>query len=442
MDDISKIWSDTLKIYKNTCSDKIIYDSYFAPLEFKQVNNNEIIITTPLHFNLEYIKPEKENLEMILNGLTQEKYRLTFLTEDDYSKRLPKPRKELNQINNNLENLFTFENFVVGKSNQQAQAACFAVANHVGKAYNPLFIYSQPGLGKTHLINAIGNYVIDQDPSALVHYTTSESFLNHYVESIGNNEVKDFNNYYRSLDLLLIDDIQFLSSKEGTNEVLFNIFNELKSRNKQIVITSDKQPKELKGIEQRLISRFMQGLVVSIDAPEFETAKAILKKKSQTLNIATPIAEEVYDYIAINFNKDVRELEGALTTLLFQKLLMGNSKDIIDMECARLAYKDIVVEKKDSEITVDYIKKIVANYYKISVEQIDSNTRISKIANARHICMYLCKELIKSSSYNQLGKEFNRNHTTVMKGHDKIQNQLKTDKNLQQAINELKQLII
>lgn len=442
MDDISKIWSDTLKIYKNTCSDKIIYDSYFAPLEFKQVNNNEIIITTPLHFNLEYIKPEKENLEMILNGLTQEKYRLTFLTEDDYSKRLPKPRKELNQINNNLENLFTFDNFVVGKSNQQAQAACFAVANHVGKAYNPLFIYSQPGLGKTHLINAIGNYVIDQDSSALVHYTTSESFLNHYVESIGNNEVKDFNNYYRSLDLLLIDDIQFLSSKEGTNEVLFNIFNELKSRNKQIVITSDKQPKELKGIEQRLISRFMQGLVVSIDAPEFETAKAILKKKSQTLNIATPIAEEVYDYIAINFNKDVRELEGALTTLLFQKLLMGNSKDEIDMECARLAYKDIVVEKKDSEITVDYIKKIVANYYKISVEQIDSNTRISKIANARHICMYLCKELIKSSSYNQLGKEFNRNHTTVMKGHDKIQNQLKTDKNLQQAINELKQLII
>ena len=442
MDDISKIWSDTLKIYKNTCSDKIIYDSYFAPLEFKQVNNNEIIITTPLHFNLEYIKPEKENLEMILNGLTQEKYRLTFLTEDDYSKRLPKPRKELNQINNNLENLFTFDNFVVGKSNQQAQAACFAVANHVGKAYNPLFIYSQPGLGKTHLINAIGNYVIDQDSSALVHYTTSESFLNHYVESIGNNEVKDFNNYYRSLDLLLIDDIQFLSSKEGTNEVLFNIFNELKSRNKQIVITSDKQPKELKGIEQRLISRFMQGLVVSIDAPEFETAKAILKKKSQTLNIATPIAEEVYDYIAINFNKDVRELEGALTTLLFQKLLMGNSKDVIDMECARLAYKDIVVEKKDSEITVDYIKKIVANYYKISVEQIDSNTRISKIANARHICMYLCKELIKSSSYNQLGKEFNRNHTTVMKGHDKIQNQLKTDKNLQQAINELKQLII
>jgi chromosomal replication initiator protein len=439
MDQYNELWQKTLAIFKNQFEDSIIFDSYFAPLKIRDVINNDIIVIIETQFNLDIISEETEKLERILNSMTQKAVHIRFMLEDEYEKNNEVTKEII--IEDHLSNEMTFDNFVIGNSNRIAENAALAVAMKPGISYSPLFIHSQSGLGKTHLLNAIGNFIKKKNNQAQILYVTSEEFVNEYISHIQMNKMDDFNKKYRNIDVLLIDDIQFLATKESSSEVLFNIFNELKRNKKQIVITSDKPPRELKGMEGRLVSRFTQGLTVSIDTPEFETSKAILRKKIEVENVDYPISEEVLDFIASHFNKDVRELEGSLKRLLFYKLICGKKVDIIDLDFALEAFADSYIEEDSakSDLTVDIIKKTVADYYNLTVSQINSKSRTSNIITARHIAMYLVRKLLPETSYIQIGHEFGgRDHSTVMKACDKVSKNMKKDSNYNKAIEEIK----
>lgn len=435
-------WSRALKKFSDTFEDKVIFDSFIADLQAREINNNELIATTPFAFNVGMIQDYVPALEKTYNSLFDSHIAIKVMSEEDYKKGVsPKKEEPKIQLDDHLNPAFTFDNFVVGNSNRIAQNASLAVAMKPGAAYSPLFIYSNSGLGKTHLLNAIGNFVKKKDNQKKILYTSTENFVNDYVSSIAHNTIDEFNTRYRTIDVLLIDDIQFIASKTQSSEMFFNIFNSLQNENKQIVITSDKPPKELKGIENRLVSRFTNGLTVSIDTPEFETSKAILKKKLEIEKVDYPIQENVLDFMASHFNRDIRELEGSLKRLLFYKLVFGSDVDVIDLEFALKAFKE-EEETSHTEVknlTVDQIKKTVADYYNLTVSQINSKSRTSKITVARHIAMYLVRNLIDDMSYIQIGKEFGgRDHSTVMKACDKVEKNLKKDDNYKKAVNDLK----
>ena len=320
MNNLDTDWQKTLNIFKNQIDDKIIFDSFFTTLQVKDIIDSDVTITVDTQWSLDGVSPYLEKLEEIYNTLTSGHYQLHLETEDEYNKSIQQ-KNDLMLFNDNLNSDLKFENFVVGNSNRIAQNASLAVAMKPGISYSPLFIHSNSGLGKTHLLNAIGNYAKSKDPFTKVLFTTSENFVNEYIQSLSNHTIDEFNYKYRHIDILLIDDIQFMATKESSSEIFFNIFNSLISNKKQIVITSDKPPRDLRGMESRLVSRFASGLTVSIDTPEFETSKAILRKKIEIENVDYPITEEVLDFIASHFNTDVRELEGSLKRLLFYKLI-------------------------------------------------------------------------------------------------------------------------
>jgi len=439
MDHLNNVWNKTLDIFKNQINDKVIFDSFFAPLKIKEVIDDDVIITVETKWNYDEVILEKDNLEEIFNTVSNDYYHLVFLTEEDYLNNHTH-NNDFFEVDDNLNSDQCFENFVVGNSNRIAQNASLAVAMKPGISYSPLFIHSQSGLGKTHLLNAIGNYAKKRNPSLKILFTSSENFVNEYIKSISDHTMDQFNFKYRHIDILLIDDIQFIAAKESSSEVLFNIFNELKKNKKQIVITSDKPPRELKGMEGRLVSRFTQGLTVSIDTPEFETSKAILRKKIELENVEFPISEDVLDFIASHFNKDVRELEGSLKRLLFYKLICGKKLNEIDLNFALEAFADSYVEDTSKkEVTIDSIKKAVADYYNLTVTQINSKSRTSNLIIARHIAMYLVRELLPETSYIQIGHEFGgRDHSTVMKACDKVKKNMKKDMNYKKAIDDIK----
>ena len=278
MNNLSSDWEKTLEIFKTQCDDKVFFDSYFSSLKVRDVVDGDIIVTVDTQWSLGEVHPFLSKLEEIYNTITSGHYHINLVVEEDYIQSIQQ-KNELLNFEDNLNADFTFENFVVGGSNRIAQNASLAVAMKPGISYSPLFIHSNSGLGKTHLLNAIGNYAKSKDPSIKILFTTSENFVNEYIQSLSNHTIDEFNYKFRHIDILLIDDIQFMASKESSSEIFFNIFNSLISNKKQIVITSDKPPRDLKGMESRLVSRFSSGLTVSIDTPEFETSKAILRKK-------------------------------------------------------------------------------------------------------------------------------------------------------------------
>lgn len=447
MNNLDIDWKKTLNLFKDQLEDvgldKISFDSFFTTLRIRDVVENDVTITIDTQWSLDIVLPYMDKLEEIYNTITHGHYHLNLVTESDYNKSIQQ-KDTLLIFDDNLNKDLTFETFVVGNSNRIAQNASLAVAMKPGISYSPLFIHSNSGLGKTHLLNAIGNYAKKRDPSTKVLFTTSENFVNEYIQSLSNHTIEEFNYKYRHIDILLIDDIQFMATKESSSEIFFNIFNTLISNKKQIVITSDKPPKDLKGMESRLVSRFSSGLTVSIDTPEFETSKAILRKKLEVENVDYPITEEVLDFIASHFNTDVRELEGSLKRLLFYKLICGKKLDCIDLNFALEAFSDTYnepVQKK--ELTASNIKKCVADYYNLTVTQINSKSRTSNIIVARHIAMYLVRNLIKDISYIEIGHEFGgRDHSTVMKACDKVQKKLEKDMNYRQAIEEIKKKLI
>ncbi|MBQ3418608.1 MAG: chromosomal replication initiator protein DnaA [Erysipelotrichaceae bacterium] len=334
-----------------------------------------------------------------------------------------------------------FDTFVIGKSNSQAHAAAITCATTPGSFYNPLFIYGNSGIGKTHLLNAIGNYVISAFPNKKVGFINGVGFIDALTKSIKSNNLDDFYDSFYSLDVLLVDDIQFIAGKPKTQEVFFTIFNNLTNNKKQVCITSDRSPDEINDLEERIISRFNRGLNVNIESPEFETRIEILKRKLLERNI-DKIDEDVYAYIANIFTKDVRELEGAVNRLYFYFINFNNdNEDHISLKIAYEAFKNQSVDNKN-ELDISKIKRVVADYYNLSVKQIISATRTKNIAIPRHIAMYLCRTLL-DAPYKEIGNEFGkRDHSTVINACEKVEDLIKKDGNYQKALNDIKSRMI
>ena len=328
---------------------------------------------------------------------------------------------------------YTFDSFVIGNSNRFAHAACLAVAQSPAKAYNPLFIYGKVGLGKTHLIHAIGNYIMLNRGKTKINvlYISSEKFTNELINSIRDDRTVAFRNKYRSVDVLLIDDIQFLTGKERTQEEFFHTFNTLHESNKQIVITSDRPPKDITTLEERLISRFEWGLTTDIQPPDFETRIAILRKKGQAENLNAP--DEVINFIADKISSNIRQLEGALTKLVAYSTF--NKKEL-SVSLAQNILKDII-PLENKKISIDQIQKSVTDYYTIKINSLLSKKRTKDVVFARQVAIYLSRELT-DLSLNSIGEAFGRrDHTTVIHSYNKIKNKIKKDKNFKNIVDNL-----
>jgi len=334
--------------------------------------------------------------------------------------------------NSSLNPKYTFDTFVTGKSNNFAHAAAMAVADKPGKTYNPFFMYGGVGLGKTHLMHAIGNRVLKNHPDMRVLYVSSEQFTNEIIQAIQQGTSDKFRQKYRNIDVLLIDDIQFISGKTSTQEEFFHTFNTLYDAQKQVILSSDRPPREVERLEERLRSRFEWGLTTDIQAPDLETRIAILKTKAQSDHYSVP--DDVLVYIASRIDSNIRELEGALTKVAAYASL---TKRPMNTDLVAEALKDILPSGKTKEITMDVIQEIVASYFKIKVEDLQSKKRTRTIAYPRQIAMYLCRSLT-DTSLPQIGQFFGgRDHTTVIHAFEKVSQEKESDSNLNSILNEL-----
>lgn len=373
-------------------------------------NEKKMIITTTDNSIKEWI--EKKYSPLLKDIL--EKY----YNEDSWKIEVRMKENEEEVVETSLEFLnpfFTFDNFVVGNSNQFAYAACLAVAQKPGKAYNPLFIYGSTGLGKTHLLHAIGNFIYRRKISKKIVYITSEKFINDLVNSIKEKKIEEFRNKYRKVDVLLIDDIQFISGKERTQEELFHTFNELYLENKQIVLTSDRPPKDLEEIEDRLKSRFQSGLIADVQMPDFETRKAIIKKKLENYNLQ--LEEQAIDILAHKFKNNVREIEGAIIKIVAHTNLNQINDEKIKIENVIEIIKDISID--DTKITPENIIETVTEYFQISQEDIFSNSREKRIVYPRQVITYLLRDIL-GLSFKNIGNILNKDHTTIIHSYEKI----------------------
>jgi chromosomal replication initiator protein len=340
---------------------------------------------------------------------------------------------ENNRIQSFLNSRYTFDNYIKGESNQLARAAASAVANNPGgTSFNPLVIYGGTGLGKTHLIQAIGNYALANKKAERVIYVSSEKFTVEFVDAIQSDRISEFSSFYRSMDLLIVDDIQFFSGKEKTQDNFFHTFNELHQIGKQLVLSSDRPPKELKGLDDRLLSRFQWGLTADIQPPDLETRIAILRKKSESDNIELP--QDVVEFIATNVTTNVRELEGCLISLLAKASLEGRD---LSLELAREVVRVVVGDIK-SPITIEEIQRVVCEYFSIPEDLIRGKTRKQEIVNARQIAMYLAKELT-NSSLKTIGLHFGgRDHSTVIHAYQSVEDQMRLDQKYLTNVTQLR----
>lgn len=434
-------WEKTLEIIKSELTE-VSFNTWLKTIEPISYQNNKIVLGVPNDFTKGIL--EARYVVLISNALQQvtgEQIHVTF--------RIPTEeiQKEVYKEDNisisdeipsaNLNEKYTFETFVIGNSNRFAHAASLAVAEAPAEAYNPLFIYGGVGLGKTHLMHAIGHYILNQNPKAKVMYVSSEKFTNELINSIRDDKNVEFRNRYRNIDILLVDDIQFIAGKESTQEEFFHTFNALHDANKQIIISSDRPPKEIPTLEDRLRSRFEWGLIADIQPPDLETRIAILRKKANVENLEVP--NEVMHFIANKIQSNIRELEGALIRIVAYSSLTGQD---ITVDLANEALKDIISGNSPKKITVPIIKEVISDYFNIKIEDFNSKKRTRAIAFPRQIAMYLCRELT-DLSLPKVGEEFGgRDHSTVIHACDKISNDIKKDLNLRNTIEKLKKQII
>jgi chromosomal replication initiator protein len=438
---LDDIWTKT----KNLLIDEghveeIVFNTYFEEASLNDIENQCAIVTVKTHLQKIILIQEVEKINSILKRLLDREIFCDVLLEDEYRNNKKQVAFTEKNIDDHLLNVYTFDNFIVGPSNKESHSAALACAYNPGKFYNPLFIYGNSGLGKTHLLNAVGNYVKKTNSSKTVYYTSSSDFVSQVVQSIKDNTIEEFKRNLQSLDVLLMDDVQFLAGKEKSHEIFFHVFNELVNTKKQIVITSDRHPTEIKGLEDRLISRFSSGLSVGVDSPEFETSLAILKSKMEHHSLdSTLIDDDVLTYIATNFSKDVRKLEGALNRLIFYSINFGSNQHI-DFKMAIGAFKT-QPSSNEKEITVNKIKRVVADYYGLTKQQLVSKARTKNISNARHIAIYLCRKHL-DLPFIRIGEEFGkRDHSTIISSCEKIEKQLKKDTFMSIAIGELEKLL-
>ena len=435
--DIVSLWEKTLQLIKGELSPPS-FNAFFKQIKPLQIQSNTLILLVPNDFTKGILEDRYLNLiESSVNQLSLKKHNIKFVLSENEVKGLDKDQqldddKQIRKKYPNLNPKYTFDTFVIGNSNRFAHAACVAVAEAPARAYNPLFLYGGVGLGKTHLMHAIGHHIMEQKKDPKVVYVSSEKFTNELINSIKDDRNEEFRNKYRNVDVLLIDDIQFIAGKERTQEEFFHTFNSLHEANKQIIISSDRPPKEIPTLEDRLRSRFEMGLITDIQAPDFETRIAILRKKAQMENIE--VSNEVTNYIAKNIKSNIRELEGALTRVIAYSSLTNRT---ISFDLAVEALKDIITTTKNEEITVNRIKEKVASVFNIKMEDFNSKKRTRSIAYPRQIAMYLSRELT-DLSLPKIGEEFGgRDHTTVIHAHDKIVKDIQVNEEIKSKIEKI-----
>lgn len=441
------IWDQVKDLIKATLDNddkSIVYSEFFDETELAEINDKEAIVLTKYQFHT-LILNDIENLNMINNSLKEvlnKQIRARVLYKEDYIK-LKNDQNTITPINKISDNVmpeYTFENFVHGPSNKEAYAASLAVATNPGRnIYNPLFIYGDSGLGKTHLLCAVGNYIKNKLPEKKILYISSSAFVNQVVMAIKNKEIDTLKNQLNSLDVLMMDDIQLLSGKKASNDVFFDIYNELFNNRKQIILTSDRPPVQIKDIEERLISRFSQGLTLTVTTPEYETAYKILQMKIKNHGIdESSIDPEVLSFLATNFSSDVRSLEGSLNRLLFYSINFSNNNKI-DINVAMEAFSDNISDFSSSSKNLDFkdIINSVSDYYGLTRQQILGKSRTKNISNARHIAMYLARKNL-DLSYLKIGEEFGgRDHATVISACEKIEKLIRDNAAYKKAVNEI-----
>ena len=437
----TEIWNNTLrKIRETEQVNQNTFDLYFTGSRLHELTNAGALIVVPGFINFSIMSEYRTLLETCLQEVVGRSIAVNIIEEKNLPEipsSNPTTSEDSNFKSRDLDSSYTFATFVRGRSNLQAAVASDVVARNPGLAYNPLFIYGKSGIGKTHLLTAIGNFIQEQNPIAKIAFVSGSDFVDFVYQAYKEKKYDELKNKFKDLDLLLVDDIQFIADKPKSHEIFFNIFNELVNNKKQIVVTSDKSPTEIKGLEERLITRFNQGLTVNIVAPEYETAVNILKMKiDQNLSISQQIDEDVINYMATNFSQNVRDLEGALGRLLFYAVNFSEDKSQISLKTATEAFKGQITENKD-ELSISQIRKVVCDYYNLTKQQICSKVRTKNIANARHMAIYLCRKLL-DAPYEAIGNEFGkRDHATVINSCERIEGEIKSNPACLKAIQEI-----
>lgn len=431
---LNELWQESLKLIKAELTD-VSFNTWIKTIEPVTIKEDTIILCVPNDFTKGILESRYTNLVAnAIKKVSSKDYSIKFIMESEIDRYIDKTKKESEQYDSSpmLNPKYTFDTFVIGNSNRFAHAASLAVAEAPAQAYNPLFIYGGVGLGKTHLMHAIGHYILSQNSNTKVLYVTSEKFTNELINSIRDDKNEEFRNRYRNIDVLLIDDIQFIAGKERTQEEFFHTFNALHEANKQIIISSDRTPKEIPTLEDRLRSRFEWGLIADIQPPDLETRVAILKKKAEIEGIE--IDNDVLLFIANRIESNIRELEGALIRIMAYSSLTNNK---LNVAVAEEALKDIIADNKPKPITSELIQEVVAEHFDLKIEDFKSKKRSRPIAYPRQIAMYLCRELT-DLSLPKIGDEFGgRDHTTVIHAYDKISQEIEDDPQVKKTIERL-----
>lgn len=453
MDFIKENWELIKDILKKEYSlSEISYSTWVAPLKCHEVKDDIVVILIPSDqaHALNYISSKyKSYFQVTISEMMDHTYDISFILEKEAAKETnnqvkaslsSNPVYNINYENANLNPKYKFDTFVVGSNNKFAHSASLAVAESPGEAYNPLYLYGGAGLGKTHLMHSIGHFILEENPNTKVLYVTSEAFTNEVIESIrsGNSAaMTKLREKYRTVDVLMVDDVQFIIGKESTQEEFFHTFNVLHSAGKQIILSSDKPPKEMETLEERFRSRFEWGLIADIQAPDYETRMAILRKNAE--NYDKQIDDHIFQYIATNIKSNIRELEGAFNRVIAKSKIMNTSE--ITIELAEDALKDIIHPDKHREVTPTLIIDVVAEHFGVNPEDITSKKRNSEFVLPRQVVMYLCRSMLEISLSNVgkiLGK---KDHTTIIHGIKKIEEDITTNEELKNKIEIIKKKI-
>lgn len=441
--DISTIWNMFLEKIKNEL-DPILYETWFAETRLESLENGIAKVIVPMPVHKKHLKENYNDIvEEIFTDITGTNFKFEYLLEEEIEKNVKIDVENigvpsLSNFESNLDPRYTFENFIVGNSNKFAKATALAVAEQPGFMYNPLFIYGSSGLGKTHLMHAIGNYIVKNSKKKVL-YVTSEKFVDDFLNIYRQNKeennldaINEFKKKYRDIDVLMIDDIQYLEIASKTQQEFFNTFNELHCNNKQIIISSDRSPDDLKKLEERLRTRFNWGLTIDILPPDFQLRLDIIDKKIEANDIRNSFPDDVKEYIASNCTSDIRKLEGAITRIFAYATIMNGSDITLDL--AIEALKDYFVKSIISKNKIEQVQQIIASNYNITVDELKSKKRSSSIAIPRQVGMYICRVYLEES-LPKIGMEFGgKDHTTVMHSVDKIKREIKSNENLEKEI--------
>lgn len=447
--ELAKLWDKVLARVEKKIKDGAAYSSFFQGSYINSSKGNELTVCCPSELAAQLLSSKYSKIvESSLADVSDETYTLVFISsEEAKASKVTTSKQNVVEQSGYFQSSFindslTFDTFVTGEFNKEASQAALMISRNPGKMFNPLFMYSNSGLGKTHLLHSIGNAIKAKNPRAKILYITANDFVEEYIKYVrADSDSESLKDYFKTVDVLLLDDVQFLKDKVKTEEMFFYVYSSMINAGKQIVITSDKQPSELSGLEDRLVSRFSQGLVVKIKDPDIKTCEEILKKKISSNDLELDRFDpEVITFFAERFSKNVRELEGAVNRLIFYTTT--NPSKRVTLETAAEAVESFKGGRVlSSQLNEERIVSVVANYYGLSVDELKGKSRVNKIVLARHVAMYLIKYKLQSS-YEKIGDTFGkRDHTTVMSGISKVEKTLKTDEALKVAIDDIQKKI-